>query len=175
MSTFFLTEEQFSAATFHSRGRRRSRSPLRRMVWVLPSAAAAALVAVQVILAQYIGAGIFLAILAAVFIPPIWRSRSRRERVAARTKRLTSVLYRFEVDETTVELEYDQSRFRMSFENLLITRRNPDYYVIHHELGLLAYIPTIALNREEQRIMDRHLSSGSFDWAAKNSKRNGER
>lgn len=170
MSTFFLTEEQFTAVTSSLRGRVRGRSPLRRILWFLPPAAAAGLIALQVILAQYIGAGIFLAVLAAVFIPSLWRSRSRRERAAARRKRLTSVLYRIEVYETTVELEYDQSRLRMSFDNLLITRRDPDYYVMHHELGLSTYIPSIALSPEEQRIMDRHVTKGSFDWAAKNAK-----
>lgn len=134
------------------------------------AAAAAALIGVQVVLGQDIGAGIFLVLIALLLPPALFRSRTRRENAALRTRRLTSVLYRIEVDEDSLELEYDQSFFRSSFDNLLITRRNSDFYVIHHELGPLVYVPAIALTSEEQRILDRHLSTGSFIWDAKLSR-----
>lgn len=173
MSTFFLTEEQFQVATVRSNGRKRARRL--RILWRTAAAIVAALlIAAQIVLGQYIGAGIFVALLLAFLLPFLLRSRSRRDIVAARTKRLTSILYRVELDASTLELEYDRSIFRMSFDNLLITKRNPDFYVVHHELGPLAYIPVFALTPQEQAILDRHVSRGHFDWAAKNAKRREE-
>ncbi|HET6485334.1 MAG TPA: MerR family transcriptional regulator [Spirochaetia bacterium] len=167
MNEFTLGEDRYreaSLSVLYPRGRK---TVWARLAPALPVIVAVGLVAVQVALRQYVGAAVLAGGFLFLTIATLLVTRGRRGTVQARATRLSTVPYRIRVLETGLELEYDKSSFHMPFENLHIGRRNPRFYHVTHELGLMTYIPAASIGESEREILDRHVTTGPIDWKAK--------
>jgi DNA-binding transcriptional MerR regulator len=165
MSTYTISEEQMRS-TITSIIYPKGKPSWYRFGPAIAILAIAAIIVVSLVLRQYGGAAIGTAI-GLLFLYVSTKGRQLSAKSEARNKRLASVQYKVDATEAYLQLDYDQSSFRMPYANLHITKRGKDFYSVVHELSLMAFVPVSALSEEQKRILDSHTEKGLIDWEAR--------
>ena len=163
MTTFSLSKEQLrtaATANLYPNGKSRWRSAAP----VVAGLGIVLIVAGSIVFRQYIGAGIAAAI-GLFYTYSTVKLRQLSKRSDARTSRLASIPYRIDVLETHLQVEYDQTSFKLPYANLHITKQGSEYYSVMHELGLRILVPAKSIDENQRKILLEHISEGPIEWS----------